>query len=62
MPLHTPSISSHLSTLLDEKFCISLIDLNGHLTYVNQNFCELTGYSEEELIGRTWAILNRNLY
>ena len=59
MPLHTPSISSHLSTLLDEKFCISLIDLNGHLTYVNQNFCELTGYSEEELIGRTWAILNR---
>ena len=59
MPLRTPSISSHLSTLLDEKFCISLIDLNGHLTYVNQNFCELTGYSEEELIGRTWAILNR---
>lgn len=61
MPLHTPSISSHLSTLLDEKFCISLIDVNGHLTYANQNFCELTGYSEDELIGRTWEKLNRNL-
>lgn len=61
MPLHTPTISSHLSTLLDEKFCISLIDVNGHLTYANQNFCELTGYSEDELIGRTWEKLNRNL-
>lgn len=61
MPLHTPTISSHLSTLLDEKFCISLIDVNGHLTYTNQNFCELTGYSEDELIGRTWEKLNRNL-
>ncbi|ARF14447.1 bifunctional diguanylate cyclase/phosphodiesterase [Sporosarcina ureae] len=59
MPLHAPSISSHLSTLLDEKFCISLIDLSGHLTYVNQNFCVLTGYSEDELIGRTWGKLNR---
>ncbi|PID03311.1 PAS domain S-box protein [Sporosarcina sp. P2] len=61
MPLYTPSISSHLSSLLDEKFCISLIDVNGYLTYVNQIFCELTGYSENELIGRTWAKLNRNL-
>ncbi|PIC84121.1 bifunctional diguanylate cyclase/phosphodiesterase [Sporosarcina sp. P1] len=61
MALYTPSISSHLSTLLDEKFCISLIDVNGHLTYVNQNFCELTGYSEDELIGRTWKKLNKNL-
>ncbi|PIC70496.1 PAS domain S-box protein [Sporosarcina sp. P16b] len=61
MPLYTPSISSHLSPLLDEKFCISLIDVNGYLTYVNQIFCELTGYSENELIGRTWAKLNRNL-
>ncbi|PIC74444.1 PAS domain S-box protein [Sporosarcina sp. P17b] len=61
MPLHTPSISPHLSTLLDEKFCISLIDLSGRLTYVNQNFCELTGYDEDELIGRTWGKLNRGI-
>lgn len=61
MPLHTPSISPYLSTLLDEKFCISLIDLSGRLTYVNQNFCELTGYDEDELIGRTWGKLNRGI-
>ena len=61
MPLYTPSIHPYLTTLLDEKFCISLIDLTGRLTYVNQNFCELTGYSEDELIGRTWSKLNRGL-
>ncbi|ARD48212.1 bifunctional diguanylate cyclase/phosphodiesterase [Sporosarcina sp. P33] len=61
MPLHAPSIHPHLSKLLDEQFCISLIDLNGHLTYVNQNFCELTGYQEEELLGSTWELLNRGL-
>lgn len=61
MPLRTPSIHPHLSALLDEKFCISLIDLNGRLTYVNENFCELTGYDEAELIGRTWGKLNRGI-
>ncbi|WP_232319497.1 bifunctional diguanylate cyclase/phosphodiesterase [Sporosarcina ureae] len=61
MPLYTPSISPYLSTLLDEKFCISLIDLSGRLTYVNRNFCELTGYDEDELIGRTWGKLNRGV-
>ncbi|PID26128.1 EAL domain-containing protein [Sporosarcina sp. P7] len=61
MSLQTTSISSHLSTLLDEKFSISLIDLSGHLIYVNQNFCELTGYREDELIGRTWGKLNREV-
>lgn len=61
MPLHATSVHPYLSTLLNEKFCISLIDLNGRLTYVNPNFCELTGYSEDELIGRTWGKLNRGL-
>ncbi|PID22277.1 PAS domain S-box protein [Sporosarcina sp. P3] len=60
MPLQAPSISSHLSAILDEKFCISLIDLSGHLTYVNQNFCELTGYIEDELIGETWGKVHRD--
>ncbi|ARF17350.1 bifunctional diguanylate cyclase/phosphodiesterase [Sporosarcina ureae] len=60
MPLQAPSISSHLSAILDEKFCISLIDLSGHLTYVNQNFCELTGYVEDELIGETWGKVHRD--
>lgn len=34
---------------------ISLIDLNGRWLHVNQRFCEMLGYSEEELIGRAVA-------
>ncbi|WP_301110118.1 EAL domain-containing protein [Sporosarcina sp.] len=61
MPLHTPMFNPSLSTLFEETFCVSLIDLKGRLTYVNQNFCELTGYSEEELIGNTWEMFNEGL-
>ncbi|WP_228548294.1 EAL domain-containing protein [Sporosarcina obsidiansis] len=61
MPLHTPTFNPSLSTLFEETFCVSLIDPNGYLTYVNQNFCRLTGYSEEELIGNTWNMLNNRL-
>ncbi len=31
---------------------------NGHFVYVNRNFCELSGYSEEELIGKSFGIVN----
>ncbi|WP_228551088.1 EAL domain-containing protein [Sporosarcina cascadiensis] len=61
MPLHTPIFNPSLSTLFEETFCVSLIDLDGRLTYVNHNFCKLTGYSEEELIGSTWELLNKGL-
>jgi len=36
----------------DEQRIISLTDAKGIITYVNKDFCEITGYSEDELIGR----------
>ncbi|MBD7907614.1 sensor domain-containing protein [Sporosarcina gallistercoris] len=47
-----------LTRLLDEKFCVSITDTNGIITYVNKHFCELTQYSTEELIGNTYQILS----
>lgn len=47
-----------LMTLMDNKFCISIADRNGVIIYVNRNFCELSGYSEMELIGRGYDIVN----
>ncbi|MCQ8105064.1 PAS domain S-box protein [Methylomonas sp. SURF-2] len=38
--------------LVDEKAIVVKVDLNGNITYVNQHFCELSGYSENELLGR----------
>ncbi|WP_239433011.1 sensor domain-containing protein [Sporosarcina sp. ACRSL] len=42
----------------DKKFCVSITDRNGLFLYVNKNFCDLSGYSEEELIGQSYRIVN----
>jgi diguanylate cyclase (GGDEF)-like protein/PAS domain S-box-containing protein len=31
---------------------VVITDLNGHIEYVNPKFCEVTGYSQDEVIGR----------
>lgn len=38
--------------LVDEKAIVAKIDIQGNITYVNQHFCELSGYSEAELLGQ----------
>lgn len=35
-------------------FGIVQSDVNGRITYVNDRYCEITGYSREELIERSW--------
>ncbi|REB07997.1 EAL domain-containing protein [Sporosarcina sp. BI001-red] len=47
-----------LSRLLDEKFCVSIADTNGTITYVNDLFCSLTQYNAEELLGNTYQLLS----
>lgn len=34
-----------------KKFIVSKTDLKGNILFVNKNFCEISGYSEEELVG-----------
>ena len=38
--------------LVDEKAIVAKIDLEGNINYVNQLFCQLSGYSKEELLGQ----------
>ncbi len=49
---------SPIAVLLEEHFCLSITDCNGIITYVNQPFCELSQYSEEELIGQHYGMLS----
>jgi aerotaxis receptor len=41
----------------EDELIISRTDLNGIITYANETFCEISGYSEDELIGKSHNIV-----
>ena len=43
-----------------KKFIVSKTDINGNITFINKNFCEISGYTEEELIGMPHNILRHS--
>ncbi len=46
---------------LDEHAIVSIIDLHGVVTYVNQKFCQVSGHATEELVGQPYRMLNGQL-
>lgn len=44
-------------TFRDDEFIVSKTDLNGKITYGNDLFIKISGYSEEELLGAPHHIL-----
>jgi PAS domain S-box-containing protein len=47
-----------LDEFLDKASIISKADANGKITYVNQKFCDISGYTLEEVIGLDHNIVN----
>jgi PAS domain S-box-containing protein/diguanylate cyclase (GGDEF)-like protein len=43
--------------VIDKSLIVSTSDLGGRITYANENFCTLTGYSQEEVIGKPHSIV-----
>jgi diguanylate cyclase (GGDEF)-like protein/PAS domain S-box-containing protein len=47
---------------VDAAAIFSETDLSGRITYVNDQFCAVSGYSREELIGQNHRLLNSGLH
>jgi PAS domain S-box-containing protein len=58
--LHDAELHSHLH-LFDFSTLLSISDLQGNIVFVNKKFCEISKYSEEELIGMPHNIVRHPL-
>jgi PAS domain S-box-containing protein len=47
---------------LNQSALVSIADQDGAFLYVNEKFCEVTGYSSEELIGKNHRILRSGFH
>ncbi len=43
---------------LDQHAIVSITDVTGHIVYANNLFCTLSGYSQNELLGKTHSLVN----
>ena len=47
-----------LNSAIDTSSLVSETDLNGTITYVNEKFCNLSQYNQQELIGKNHSLIN----
>ena len=51
-------VNAELRIGLDAHALVSITDANGRIIYANEKFCKLSGYSNEELLGKDHRIIS----
>ena len=51
------SLLNQYKQVVDKSTIVSKTDRRGKITYVNEAFCKISGYSEDELLGRSHNII-----
>ena len=47
---------------IENSNIVSKTDINGIITFVNDEFCKISGYSYDELIGQNHNIVRHQMY
>lgn len=50
-------VPSNEEYVYENKIIISQTDLEGNITFVNRKFCEVSGYSRDEIIGNPFSLI-----
>ena len=52
--------SEYMRVAMNHHVILSITDVNGNITFVNDKFCEVSGYQPDELLGGNYHIIKSN--
>jgi PAS domain S-box-containing protein len=51
-------MNNMLREALNEHCIVAMVNLQGNITFANEKFCQITGYAEQELLGKNPRLVN----